>query len=188
MARLIYVPVMHSIAEMGSAGPAYQAAFVARFGERKWRERTEEYDAVWRTIEDAIAALRLDLTRVKLYQDSLPVCGAEAALVAELAAQGSHNHQLLQRLAAGGARLVGAESPALLLEEYRLLQSPERSQAQEAALLEQRDEFIARRIDETLEDDEIGLLFMGALHHVASFLPPRIEVDYLRLAAAEARC
>ncbi len=187
MARLIYVPVMHSIVEMGTAGPAYQAAFVARFGEQKWRDRAEQFDEVWRVVEEAIAALHLDLKAVKLYQDSLPVCGAEAALVSELAAQGSRNHLLLERLMDGGAALVGAESPALLLEEYRLLQSEDRSEAQEAALLDQRDRFIAGRIEETLGEDETGLLFMGALHHVAKFLPSRIRVEYLRFEVSEAR-
>lgn len=187
MSRLVYVPVLHSIVEMGSAGPAYQATFIARFGEAKWRERSEEYDAIWLTIEDSIAALGLDPKKVKLYQDSLPVCGAEEALVRELAAQGSRNHRLLERLMQGGATLVGAESPTLLLEEYRLLQSADRSEAQEAALLEQRDRFIAQRIAETLADDETGLLFMGALHKVARFLPPQIRVDYLRLEVSKAR-
>ncbi len=47
MARLIYSPVMPSSAEMGSAAGAYKAAFVARFGERKWQERCDEFDAIW---------------------------------------------------------------------------------------------------------------------------------------------
>jgi hypothetical protein len=74
MAKLIYVPVMHSSIEMGSAAAAYQAAFVARFGEAKWAERIREFDVIWHAIETAIAALGLDLAKLKLYQDSLPVC------------------------------------------------------------------------------------------------------------------
>ena len=179
MARLIYIPVMHSSAEMGSAAASYHAAFVARFGEAKWQQRCAEFAAIWRSIEAAIAALGLDLDNVKLYQDSLPVCGKEIALTRELAAQGSQNHQLLEALIKGGASLVGTESPALLLEEYRLLQSSERTAEQAASLLERRDRFIADRIDRTLGEDETGLLFMGALHQVARFLPPRIRVEYL---------
>lgn len=179
MPRLIYVPVVHSTAEMGSAAPAYKAAFVARYGESKWAERSAEFDAVWRTIADAIKRLGLDLKRVKLYQDSLPVCGRESELVRDLAAQGSRNHQLLESLMREGATLVGAESPALLLDEYRLLQSPERTEAQAAALLEARDRFIAGQINATLRDDEDGVLFIGALHKVAKFLPSRINVEYL---------
>jgi hypothetical protein len=179
MARLIYIPVVHSIAEMGSAADAYQAAFVARYGEKKLSERAEEFDAIWRAIGEGIRALRLDLKRVNLYQDSLPVCGHERALVHDIAIQGSRNHQLLEALADSGARLVGTESPSLLLDEYKLIQSPEHTDAQAAALLEARDQFIARRIDETLAEGWVGLLFMGALHHVAKHLPKRITVEYL---------
>jgi hypothetical protein len=179
MARLIYVPVVHSTVEMGSAAPAYKAAFVARYGESKWAERSAEFDAVWRAIADAIKRLGLNFSHVKLYQDSLPVCGHENELVRDLAAQGSRNHQLLESLTHEGATLVGAESPALLLDEYRLLQSSERTEEQAAALLEARDRFIAAQIDATLRDEEDGVLFIGALHKVARFLPPRIKVEYL---------
>jgi hypothetical protein len=179
MARLIYVPVVHSTVEMGSAAPAYKAAFVARYGESKWAERSAEFDAVWRAIADAINRVGLDLSHVKLYQDSLPVCGRENELVRDLASQGSRNHQLLESLMREGATLVGTESPTLLLDEYRLLQSPERTEAQAAALLEARDRFIAGRIDATLGEEEDGVLFIGALHRVAKFLPQRIKSEYL---------
>ena len=179
MARLIYVPVMHSSAEMGSAASAYEAAFVARFGEEKWRERCAEFDAIWAAIAAAIDALALDPATLKLYQDSLPVCGKEVALTRELAALGSHNHRLLAALVDKGASLVGTESPELLLEEYRLLQAGERAPEQAAALLDKRDRFIARRIDATLAEGETGLLFMGALHRPAHLLPPRIRIEYL---------
>jgi len=182
MARLIYVPVVHSTAEMSSAAPAYKAAFIAQHGEGKWAERSAKFDVIWRAIADAIKALWLDLRRVKLYQDSLPVSGQEVALVQDLAALGSQNHQLLVGLMRGGATLVGTESPELLLEEYRLLQSPEeRTEAIAADLLEARDRFIAGRIDTTLGDGEDGILFIGALHKVAKFLPQRIRVEYLAI-------
>ena len=179
MARLIYVPVMHSSAEMGSAASAYQAAFVARFGEQKWQERCDEFDAIWAAIAAAIDDLALDPATLKLYQDSLPVCGKEVALTRDLAALGSHNHRLLASLVDKGATLVGTESPALLLEEYRLLQSAERAPEAAAALLRKRDQFIAERIEADLGEGETGLLFMGALHQVARLLPLRIQVEYL---------
>ncbi|ARN82427.1 hypothetical protein [Methylocystis bryophila] len=179
MARLIYVPVLHSVAEMGTAAPAYKAAFVARYGEAKWAERTGKFDTIWRAIGESIKMLKLDLSHVKLYQDSLPVCGKESELVKDLAAQGSPNHQLLEGLMRGGAKVVGTESPTLLLDEYRLLQSPRRNEAKAAAILEARDRFIAKQIDATLAEGEIGVLFIGALHKVAQFLPERIKVEYL---------
>ncbi len=183
MARLIYVPVVHSIEEMGSAAPEYRAAFIARYGEAEWAQRTAKFAAIWRGIVEALEAMRLDLTNVKLYQDSLPLCGHEGELVKDLAAKGSRNHLLLESLVRGGATLVGTESPALLLDEFKLLQSPERTETQAAALLEARDQFIAGQIDATLSEGEIGILFMGALHKVAQFLPRRIEVEYLPVRA-----
>jgi hypothetical protein len=179
MARLIYVPVVHSIAEMGSAAMAYQAAYAARYGEQKLAERAADFDAIWRAIGEGIKALRLDFKTVNLYQDSLPVCGHETDMVHELAVRGSRNHQLLESLVKAGATLVGTESPALLLDEYKLLQSPQRTQAQAAALLEARDRFIAKRIEGTLEDGRSGILFMGALYKVAQFLSEHIAFEHL---------
>ncbi|MEK7220546.1 MAG: hypothetical protein AAB253_05060, partial [candidate division NC10 bacterium] len=46
-------------------------------------------------------------------------------------------------------------------------------------LLRQRDEFIGRRIDETLKEGEVGILFIGLMHRVDRFLAPDIEVQYL---------
>lgn len=164
---------------MGSAAEGYKAAFIARFGEEKWRARRLQMDAIWRRIEASIARLGLEAEKMKLYQDSLPICGREEALVGELAAKGSRNHQLLLRLVRGGASLVGTESAALLNEEYRLMGSRDSKAA--SALLERRDRFIAERIAATLGEEEVGLLFIGALHRVARFLPARIEVEYLQL-------
>jgi hypothetical protein len=55
------------------------------------------------------------------------------------------------------------------------------STAEMADLLEARDRFIAGRIDTTLGDREDGILFIGALHKVAKFLPQRIRVEYLAI-------
>jgi hypothetical protein len=178
-AMLVYIPVLHSNAEMGSVAGAYKASFVARFGEQQWLRRCAEYAAIWDAITAGIDALQLDWATVKIYQDSLPVCGKEVELVRELAALGSHNHRLLVQLAERGAMLVGTEAPELLLDEYRLLQSPERAPEEAAALLRKRDRFIAQRIDATLDDGETGLLFMGALHQVERLVPPRIRVEHL---------
>lgn len=183
MAHLLYVPVVHSSAEMGSAAAGYKAAFIARFGERKWQERCNEYDAIWHAIRDgvdrAIERHGVSPRQVKLYQDSLPVCGHETELVAHLAVQGSANHRLLSALMQRGATLVGTESPELLLEEYRLLQASGQTEAQAAALLERRDRFIVARIAETLGEHEMGILFIGALHGVHRYMPKEITVDYL---------
>jgi hypothetical protein len=183
MAHLLYVPIVHGSADMGSAAAAYRAAFVARFGEAKWRERTERYAAIWQAIgsslDQAIVRFGVPPQQLRLYQDSLPVCGHEAALVGELADQGSENHRLLRSLMRRGATLMGSESAELLLQEYRLLQTPGHTEAQAASVLEQRDRFIAGRIAQTLAEDELGILFIGALHRVDRYLPTTISIEYL---------
>ena len=185
MAHLLYVPVVHSSADMGSAASGYKAAFIARFGEEKWHERGEEYTAIWHAIHDAVdqAIERFGgpLQQVKLYQDSLPVCDHEAAMVAQMTAQGSENHRLLSALMERGAVLVGTESLDLLLEEYQLLQAPDQIGADASDLLKRRDRFIAKRIDETLGETELGVLFIGALHHVDRYMPSRITVEFLTI-------
>jgi len=87
---------------------------------------------------------------------------------------------------------MGTEAWELLKEEYRLAQeslasqggaatpapSAVRSPAAGESILEQRDRFIARRINETLKEGETGILFLGMLHSVERHLSQDIQVIY----------
>jgi hypothetical protein len=108
-------------------------------------------------------------------------------IVRDLAVSGSRNHVILLDLVARGATIVGTESPALLLEEYELVQQllvrlaaddahgpTAQDQELSGLVLEQRDRFIAGRVDETLKAGEVGLIFLGLLHALERFLPPDI--------------
>jgi hypothetical protein len=44
-------------------------------------------------------------------------------------------------------------------------------------VLEKRDQFIAGRVDETLQAGEVGLMFLGLLHALERFLPPDIQMS-----------
>ena len=102
-----------------------------------------------------IRSLRLDLKRVKLYQDSLPVCGHERALVHEIcrpwAVETISSWRPLPiaapRLSARNRR----RSCSMNTGSFSRLNAPKRRRA---ALLDARDQFIAGRIDETLSDGE----------------------------------
>ena len=125
----------------------------------------------------------LDWSQVQLYQDGLPVCGKEERIVKELAQAGSANHRLLLELMARGAKLIGTESPDLLVEEYELSRqllvdaSPDAEVANLSRdLLDRRDSFIVSRIDETLPPSRIGCLFLGLLHSLERRLPEDIAV------------
>jgi len=61
----------------------------------------------------------------------------------------------------------------------QLLTSGERSDVtygKAQALLGQRDEYIAKRIDETLQEGELALLFLGLMHNVELILSKDIKL------------
>jgi len=194
--RLIYVSIVHSQADLGSLATGIGAI------EKKWldaeerRRHQQEVAGFWERlkagvperVEKELAGAGWD--RLRIYQDGLPGGGEMARrIVTEVAEKGSPNYQIVEGLLQRGARLEQTEDPALLREEYELIRQvatasgpAEAGPAQQAyrrrsrALLEERDRFIAKRIDESLKAGEVGLLFIGAYHRVVSYLPQDIEV------------
>jgi hypothetical protein len=117
------------------------------------------------------------------------VCGFEEKIVREVAASGSRNHRLLVELLERGAALMGTEDPALLVREYRRTQrlveaarrhAPDEeiraTLAEGEEILASRDAFIARRIDESLPEGQVGILFAGLLHRVDELLAGKVEL------------
>ena len=221
MRRLIYVPIVHTTADMGSQAEALEREHVRRHGRGEWARARRLIDEVWEGLRKRLLALDLDYCTVRIYQDGLPVCGRELGIVREVAQAGSRNYTLILELLDRGAMLEGTESPVLLREEYERIRSalpkesvprgrmqtglPAEGSAQAGELdataesrkagspdqareecaseseriLRQRDEFIARRVDESLKEGEMGILFIGLMHRVDRFLPADIEVQYL---------
>lgn len=188
MRILIVIPIIHTEQDMGSLREEIKQEYVTRYGDQKWTEHLKSINQVWNGIRQMIAVLELPYARVRLYQDGLPLCGKEADIVKEVAAQGSQNHQLLVELMAQGAQLMGTEDPALLLQEYQLIQGElgggkpgheNQQQEQSRGLLAQRDRFIAGRINATLPSGEIGLLFVGMAHSVEPLLDEDILTRHL---------
>ena len=188
---LIYIPIVHTPADMGALSELVRLATFRKVGATGWKRKLNLIDKIWTTIELAVDDSDLPYKTVRLYQDGLPVCGHEAELVTELAKSGSRNHQLLLRLIERGATIVGTESLELLMEEYELakqtmtaggsLKSAGMKAHQEAlsdSLLRRRDWFIADRINTTLGNGETGILFLGMLHSLENRLDKDIHVIY----------
>ena len=187
---MISFPIVHTQADMGALKESVARATLKKAGRAGWARKTAAIDRIWTEIEAAIDALPLSFDRVRLYQDGLPVCGREAEIVTELAQAGSRNHQLLLRLMTQGAVLMGTEEGDLLVQEYQLARQslttrPPRAagvaasrRALSQALLQRRDQFIARRIHETLKSGETGILFLGMLHSLEGYLHPDVKVIY----------
>lgn len=186
---LIYIPIIHTQTDMGAMSEAVRKVTLQKLGEKAWNEKVRLVDQFWNDVELIINNMNLTYEKVRLYQDGLPICGREMDIVSELAAKGSHNHQILLNLIKKGGIIMGTEAPGLLIEEYMLLKKIlDASNIQEAMKIEasqktasediltRRDHFIAENIGRTLAASETGILFIGGLHRVRKLLAPDILI------------
>jgi len=197
--RLIWVPIIHTQADMGSLGEWVEYVYKRKIGHEKWKQHRKATEELWQRIRREIDNLHLDHERVRLYQDGLPDCGVEEKIVRDLAKGGSENYRLLAELMDKGAKVTGTESPELLVEEYDTIRqalAAEVSQGRNDAaasskqrskdLLDERNRFIAQRINDTLAAEETGLVFLGMLHSLKGLLAPDIQMIVLGQARPEA--
>jgi hypothetical protein len=180
--KLIHIPIVHGPQDLGSELDAVRTAYVSRFGVRGWQQHLETINQFWNQTRHRLRSLREQAAKLRIYQDGMPVCGRELDLARQLAATGSQNHRLLVELADAGAVLLGTEDPDLLRQEHERAHggggtAETAANARYDPLMEARDRYIAHRIDTTLAGNELGLLFMGALHRVTEKLPQDIQVS-----------
>jgi len=193
MRRLIVIRIVHAPSDMGSASSGLEKSGISALGKQAWEENQKKIERFWQELETEVDCLDLEMNKLHIYQDGLPCAGELGErIVRETATKGSRNYQIVQKLMDRGARIEATESVELLRQEYRYIKTfldAETPQARAAAeadynqvkdkLLEERDAFIAAAIDSTLKDDETGLLFIGASHHVQQWLAKDIEVKCL---------
>lgn len=192
MRVLIYVPIVHSEADMGSLLKGVRRGFAEAFGEDEWTRRSAAVESMWDGLEARLAEMPLVWSRVRLFQDGLPLCGREMDIVQDVAAQGSRNHRLLLQLVELGATLMGTEDPQLMIREYRRIQALVRASMEEVpeseieelqregdAILAERDTYIAQQIEETLQEGETGIAFLGMLHRVNEKLTGEVHLKHL---------
>jgi len=206
MRKLLIIPIVHNAADLGRLEHRLEQIKRATMPRERIEASRKQVARFWEELRVAIESWQLDFSKVLVFQDALPLApathvGLEIKIVKELAAVGSANHQLLEWLHEHGASILGTESPELLVAEYSLVrkqlgmaENPSSNQetprilettaeaaeiaAQLADLLNRRDQFIAARIDTTLEQDQTGIILLGMLHHVEKWLPDDIEVDF----------
>ncbi|MBI4199259.1 MAG: hypothetical protein HY535_02125 [Chloroflexi bacterium] len=188
MRRLLYVPIIHSDVDLGSAGLAIAQSSLALSGERRWALHHETVRSFWKGVAAYLCTFDARLLRV--YQDGLAADGEQGRGVVDQAARrGSENFRLVRDLVQQGAELRKTEDPALLLREYHevlgLVRPPSQEEGRDrtgarAQLLEERDRFIAEAISGTLHEGEVGVLFLGARHDVTPWLAPDISVMPLK--------
>lgn len=192
MRKLLYVPILHSPADLGSFGAALAGESARRAGEARWQRHEATVARFWEAVGAYLRSF--DPRQLVIYQDGLAAGGEVGSrVVREAAARGSQNYQLVAALLGSGAKLRQTEAPRLLVEELGLMQralqpgrggggqdASEWLQAQKARLTAERDAFIVATIAATLREGEVGVLFLGAAHEVLTLLPPDITAVKLK--------
>ena len=192
MRTLIYVPIIHTDADMGSVGAAIEKQSSAYIGSERWLKHKQMVGKFWGNVTAYFAAY--DAANLKIFQDGLPAGGELGMkIVLKAAGQGSLNYRIILDLLNRGAVLCQTEDPGLLRTEYELLNSlvqpaghPKKqiSRPQHKSRLErltvERDKFVAGAIDTSLNEGETGVLFMGSFHDVLKRLPAGIQVKQLK--------
>lgn len=190
MKTLIYVPIIHSSADMGSLGEELKRKTVSKLGENKWQKHADTVNGYWDAIEYYFENIDIAIKGIKIYQDGMFVDGDKAMkIIDEGIKSGSKNSEIVSNLIAQGAILIKTEDFKMVKDEYDGLQSILKSKIYIKKLflllrykilkpifLLRRDKFIAGRIAETLGQNETGILFIGAYHNIMKRLPKDITI------------
>ena len=197
MKALIYVPIIHMSADLGSLSKEVNRRGIAYLSEELWKEHIKTVEGFWDAISDYFDYIYIDVynrKKMKIYQDGM-IAEREVGqkIVEEGIKSGSKNYELVLRLLKRGAVLVKTEDFKLVKEELDRLLAITKAKSTSKKLfafikyrliknklLNKRDEFISRRIDETLNQDEAGVLFLGAYHNIKKRLPKDIQIIELK--------
>jgi len=194
MRTLIYVPIIHSNADMGSLKKELILKSVSRLGENKWQKHTETVNGYWKKIESYFETFDIKNKALKIYQDGMFVDGKMALkIINEGIKSGSKNSKIVLNLIDRGAILIQTEDFDMVKNEYDGFQSILKSKNNfqrlflllrykifKPVFLLRRDKYIAGRIAETLGQNETGILFIGAFHKIVKKLPKDITVVQIK--------
>ena len=136
----------------------------------------------------------LEVSNLKIYQDAMVADGEIGQKIVEDGLKrGSKNYEIISKLIQRGAILVKTEDFALVKKERDLLlkmtaarglteklSSYLKYRLAKNKLLRERDRFIANRINETLNQGETGILFIGAYHEVIPKLAEDTQVKEIK--------
>lgn len=194
MRKLIYVPVIHSGADMGSFSSEIRNKTISLLGEQQWQKHLETVNAYWEYISFYFKHLDFTVKGVKIYQDGMFADGDTALKILDAGTQsGSKNSEIVMNLIMRGGILVKTEDYQLVKNEYDGIQSLLKSanklllmtrllryKISKSRNLRERDTFISMRISETLRQSETGILFIGAYHNIVNHLPKDIQITEVK--------
>jgi len=190
--KLVYVPVLHAREDSGQAASVLQGNEKIGIKDKEFNADHSAVGEMWAGITAKIEELNLPWNKTRIYQDGLPVSGKELEIVTRLTDNGSWNHLLILNLLKKGAKLEGTENMDFLMREYDFLnvllmknvdtgqtEAMAEYQAKSRELLKMRDEFILNRVKTTLQEGEVGIIFMGVMHRLDKMLEKDFLISYV---------
>jgi hypothetical protein len=155
-------------------------------GQQSPDDYQEIFSRYWQQAGGQIGELELKLGKVaRIYHELIPLSGEDGLKTIE--GLNPSSYQIVKDRLGRGAQLEATEDTETLTEFMDWsrclalgLQNPKVFAKVYEAYVEvskQRNEYIARHIDETLGSDEIGILFIREEHQFQ--FPPDIEVFYI---------
>lgn len=192
MRTLLYVPIIHMAADLGTLAPAVSERGIKGLGEEVWKEHLQTVGGFWNSLARYFDGL--EVSGFRIYQDGLLANGdIGLKIVEEGLKSGSKNYEIISRLIRKGAVLVKTEDFALVNKERNFLINLTKAgtkiekliaylryKLSTSYLLKKRDRFIADRINETLKERETGILFIGAYHNISPMLDKDIQVKEVK--------
>lgn len=191
---LLFVPIIHSSADLGSLAEDVAKKGISGLGEVAWKTHQRTVQGFWDAIIEYFSSV--DVSGMLIYQDGMVADGEIGEkIVEEGVRSGSKNYELVAKLQKRGATLVKTEDFNLVKEEHdhviKLIQARtevekinalKRYTSIKASLLHRRDGFIARRIHKTLHEGRTGILLLGAYHDIEPTLPEDIRTIEIKNA------
>jgi len=146
----------------------------------------EKFNKYWEQVEAQIANLELKLGQVKrIYHELIAYGGKEGLTVLEIL--NAKSYEIVKSRVEKGGQLEATEDDEFMTEFMdwsRCLAIGLQNQKVLVKVYDayreaykKRNEYITRRLDETLKTDEIGILLMAEDHHVQ--FPPDIQLFYV---------
>ena len=107
MKTLIYVPIIHSSADMGSLGEGLKNKSISELGETLWQKHTDTVNGYWDAIESYFKNLEISVKWLKIFQDGMFADGEMALqIIREGVKSGSKNSIIVSDLINHGATLA----------------------------------------------------------------------------------
>ena len=199
MRILYYVAIVHSPEESGHSRERVKEYLKKRWGEEAISQTEKMITDYWQVADQKIENEKekgnLEPSNLSIYVDSLPIGMEEKFAKSGMEAKIPY-WLIIKKLTDKGAKLVGTEDPKLYFTEaqecnqalgmmdfdsiyLKRITFQDLKKIERTELTQQRDKFIAGRINETLSENGIGLLFLGAIHKVVEELDKLEEAGQL---------